>query len=92
MFDQPPPRERGSDVDDDDVDGNEEFEHVHVVRRCSIETFYRVVVPALRQISEKYENRENEETRRLLEVEGEDVVARTEVSPAKSARYASTRV
>ena len=62
-------REGESDVDDDDVDGNEEFEHVHVVRRCSIETFYRVVVPALRQISEKYENRENEETRRLLEVE-----------------------
>ena len=62
-------REGESDVDDDDVDGNEAFEHVHVVRRCSIETFYRVVVPALRQISEKYENRENEETRRLLEVE-----------------------
>ena len=37
-------REGESDVDDDDVDGSEEFEHVHVVRRCSIETFYRCLL------------------------------------------------
>ena len=63
-------------AEEEEMNDDDDYEHVYVIRRCSIETFYRVVVPALRQITERYENREqNEETARQIE-ENEDTIPR----------------
>jgi hypothetical protein len=44
------------DVDSDDDADDDGFERVDVIRRCDIATFYRVVVPALKQITERADN------------------------------------
>ena len=63
-------------AEEEERNDDDDFEDVYVIRRCSIETFYRVVVPALRQITERYENREqNEETAGQIE-ENEDNIPR----------------
>jgi hypothetical protein len=72
---------RAEEIEEDDDDGNkddDEFEHVHVIRRCSIETFYRVVVPALTQITERYENERENEGGRTVETAGDDATTRTD--------------
>ena len=66
---------RAEEIEENRDDGNkddDEFEHVHVIRRCSIETFYRVVVPALRQITERYENERENEGERTVQTIGDD--------------------